>query len=103
MIFPLVVDDDHRVGRGFEQRAEFFFGLFSHSDISYGARDQHAVGSLDRAKTDLERKFRTIFSQSKKLQLFTHRTLAAGRERSRAMMKMAIVKALRNQHLHRIA
>ncbi len=58
----LVVDDDHGVGRGFEQRAEFFFSLFSHGYVSYGARDEDTVGSLDRAKTDLEREFRTIFS-----------------------------------------
>ena len=73
--FSLVVDDDHRVGRGFEQRAEFFFGLFSHSDISYSARDEDAVGSLDGAETDLEREFRTIFSQAKQIELCAHRPL----------------------------
>ncbi len=72
----LIVHNNHGVGRSFQQRAEFFFGLFAHCDIPYCARDQDTVGSLDRAKTDLERKFRTIFSQSKKLQLFSHRPLA---------------------------
>src|SRR5580698_2732696 len=61
----VLVDNDHRVGSGFQQRAKLVFSLFSHSDIPYGAGYQQALGGLDGAETDLERKFASILTQSK--------------------------------------
>jgi hypothetical protein len=52
--------DDNRVRRGFEESAKLRLGFLAIADIANRAHRQRALLSLERAQTDLHRKFGAV-------------------------------------------
>lgn len=75
-----VVNDDHRVGGGFQECPEQLFSGLSFAHIAYGRGDEQAVGGLQGTEADLDGELAPVPAQAVQLQARPHGPdLTAGR------------------------
>ena len=97
------VDNNHGVGRGFQQSAEFLLGLLALGDVPNGAHCQRALLRFQGAETDFHGKLCSILAQAVQLQARTHGTRAWFGEKAGAVAGMVAAKTLRDQNLDFLA
>src|SRR5690349_16934490 len=56
------INDDHGVGRGFQQRSKLVFRLLAHAYVPYSTRNENAIRGTNRAETDFDRELGSIFA-----------------------------------------
>src|ERR1043165_6791699 len=75
------------------------FCLFTIRHIADGSSDQHSVLGLDRAETDLNRKFRAVLTQAMQVKSQSHGTHAWFRKEACPTRRMSFAKAFRHDEL----
>src|SRR5260370_4909931 len=90
-----VVDDDHCIGRGFQQAAKFGFRFFAVGNVANRADSQDALIRLERAQAYLDREFGSIPPESIQLESGSHCSGSMTHEISVAMALMRFLEPAR--------
>src|SRR5207244_4484336 len=94
----ILVDDDHRIRRRFEETSELLLRLLSIADVSNRARHERLVFGLEGAQADLDRELASVLATGVELEVRAHGPSLWIREEVRAMSGMVGSKAVRDQH-----
>ena len=99
----LMIDDHHGVRRGFQEAAEFLFGLLAEGHVADGADDISLAIGLQRAQADFHGKLAAIAAQTKKLAPLSHGADARFGGILRAVRGMGGAKPFGHQQFHGFA
>ena len=97
------VHDEHRIGRRFEQGAEFLLRLPAAGDVADRAHDERVLVRVDRVQADLDGKLAAVLAPPIELGPRAHFPHARMREIARAITDMLLAVPLRQQALDRRA
>jgi hypothetical protein len=100
---PLVVDDDHRVGRRLEQVAELRLHLLAVGDVADRGGDQRRLLGLHRREADLGRELAAVLAAAEELEPSRHRPRLRLAEVPGPAPRVHGAELLRHQDLDRLA
>src|SRR2546423_15691441 len=70
--FALLVDNDHGVGRGFQQGTELLLGATALGSVTNGAHDEGVFVRLQRAQTNFDGKLGAVLMKAKEREARAH-------------------------------
>ena len=100
---PALVDDDHRVWRGFEQIAHLLLRFLAIGDVADGRRGEPAFVGFQRRQADFDGELAAVLAATRQFQSGPHLAHFRINEIAAAMGQMLITQGLGHQHLDRTA
>ena len=95
----LPIHDNHGIRSGFQEAAEFLFGLLALGDVTNGRGDQRTLFRFQRAETDLDRELRSVSPESVQLAALPHRPYARLGDEPGAIFRMPAAESFRHKNL----
>ena len=99
----VAADDDHRVGRGFQQVLELLGGLAAVGDVAHRGGGEIAFLGFQRREADLDREFAAVLAPPGQFQPGAHFAHLGVGEVAGAVAQVLAAQALGHQQLHRLA